>query len=377
MVRYRLVVEAAVAVVVTLGILWVLEGVVGIGGPRPGTHHACSGRQLVIAAVGDMMLADKAQDKLDRQGYDYPFRKVKSLFDGADYVMGNIEAPITTHDELFMPSKKWSYKHEPPAAQAYADVGFDLLTLANNHTLDYGPIGLADTIRMLGDLDVTVIGGGEDEAAAREGYVIDINGTRVGVLAYMEPYGKYEEQGWFAKGDAPGCALLHRDNLKADIARMREQADLVLVHCHYGRNYKGVTKYQKKISRTVIDLGADIVNGHHPHVAQGVEIYKGKPIVYSLGNFTFGTGGRFEKGQQGYGLVARYVICDGELSSIELDLIGANNRIVKYQPTIIGEAEARTVMAELMGEFATPYRWDGSTAVVDMGGGKRAFLAGK
>ncbi len=377
MARYRLVVEAVVAVVLTVALLWVLEGIVGVGGPRPGNHKACTGQQVVIASVGDMMLADRAQRKLDRQGYDYPFRRVKALFEGADYVMGNIEAPITVNEERFMPSKKWSYKQNPPAAQAYADVGFDLLTLANNHTLDYGPIGLEDTIRALDALDVVVIGGGRNEAEAHEGTVVEINGTRVGILAYMEPYGAYEKKGWFAKGDAPGCALLNRENLKADIARMREQADLVLVHLHYGRNYKGVTKYQKKSSRWAIDAGADIVNGHHPHVAQGVEIYKGKPIVYSLGNFTFGTGGRFEKGKQGYGFVARYVICDGELASIELDLIGVNNRLVKYQPTIIDEAEARTVMPELMAEFDTPFRWDGSTAIVDMGGGKRAFLDGK
>jgi hypothetical protein len=373
-VRKRFVLEGVVAVTLTLGLLWLLEGRIGMGGPRPVAHHECTGQRAVIASVGDMLLGDRAQKRLDKNGYTFPFSRVTPLLE-ADLLMGNLEAPITLHDERFMPSKKWSYKQEPPVAPALRETGFDVLTLANNHTLDFGPVGMADTIRLLDAEGIRVIGGGPDEDAAREGLIVELNGTRVGLLSYMEPYGKYRQENWFAEGDRPGAALLDAAVVKEDIARMRQQADVVIVHCHFGRNYRNETKYQKRMARTVIDLGADAVNGHHPHVAQGVEIYKGKPILYSLGNFTFGTGGRFPKDEQGYGLVARYILCDGVIESIELDLIGTNNRIVRYRPVIIGEQEAVRVMDELMESFDTPLRWEGSTAIIDLVG-RRGFLGG-
>ena len=374
MYRLRFLIEGVVGIVLTLGLLWLLEGWVGMGGPRPTTHQQCSGQRIVIASVGDMLIGDEATKRLERHGWSYPFSRVKPLLEGADLVMGNLEAPITEHDELYMADKKWFYKQDPRAALTLKRAGFDILALANNHTLDYGPVGMTDTIRALTEQGIAVIGAGENEAEAREGVVVEIDGTRIGVLAYMKPYGRYPKDDWFADGDLRGCARMTRENLREDIERMRRMADLVIVHCHYGRNYKPVTNYQKRLSHAAIEYGADLVNGHHPHVAQGVEIYRGKPIVYSLGNFTFGTSGRFGRNKQGYGMVARYVICDGALHSVELDLIGTNNRMVKFRPTVIPEPEARRVMPDLMAPFGTVVRWDGSTAIIDLAGTRRGFL---
>lgn len=369
-----MVAEGALGIAITVGLLWLLEGWAGVGGLRPVTHQGCSEDRIVIASVGDMLIGDQAQRRLDRNGYDFPFRSTGRLLEGADLVMGNLEAPITLHDELYYPDKKWFYKQQPEVAAALRDAGFDVLALANNHALDYSHRGLQDTIRHLDAVGIDVIGAGDDERAAREGLVVEIEGTRIGLLAYMEPYGRYPKEEWFAEGDRGGPARMDKDDLREDIARLREQADVVIVHLHAGRNYKGVTGYQKRLARAAIDLGADVVNGHHPHVAQGVEIHRGKPIVYSLGNYTFGTGGRFGRDQQGYGLVARYVLCEGNLHSVELDLIGTNNAIVRYRPTVITQTEARRVMAELMEPFGTTVRWNGSTAIIDLTGSRRAFL---
>ena len=363
--KFKFLVEGLVGVAITLGLLFLTQSWFQVGGSAVRPPQPCTGHEATIASVGDMMLADRAQSRLDKHGFTYPFKKVKPLLE-ADYLMGNLEAPITVYSEPFLPDKKYTYKQDLAAGQALKDTGFDLLVLANNHTLDYGPTGLADTLELADQLGLTVIGGGPDEESARAGTVVEINGTRVGILAYMEPYGSYERQEWFADGDHPGCSKMTKEAVREDIARMREQADLVIVHAHYGRNYKPPTRKQEKYSRMIIDAGADVVNGHHSHAAQGIEIYKGKPIIYSLGNFTFGTGGRFGKGKKGYGLVARYNLCEGRIASIEFDLIGTNNRIVKYQPTIIGAEEAKRVMGELNEAYGTVLRWEGSTAILDL-----------
>jgi poly-gamma-glutamate synthesis protein (capsule biosynthesis protein) len=280
--------------------------------------------------------------------------------------MGNLEAPITEHPTPKVADKQYIYKQDPKVARALRDAGFTVVSLANNHTLDYDVQGLLDTLVHLDEAGIRWLGGGPDEATARQGLVLDVEGTTIGLLAYMQDYGSYEKDGWFASGELPGAAMMRQEYFTEDIAKMRQQADVVIVHAHYGKNYAEVKRYQERVSRELIDAGADAVNGHHPHVAQGVEIYKGKPILYSLGNYTFGTGGRFEKGQPGYGLVARYNICDDVIRSIELDLIATNNRIVKYQPTIVEAEEARRVMTDLNAPYGTVVRWDGSTAIVDL-----------
>jgi len=350
-----------VAAAATAMLLVVLVVRYGCGARRP-----CEVDRAVISSVGDMMLCDKALPTLEKHGYDYFFQKVGPLFENADLVMGNLEAPITQHDVRLDPDKEWSYHQEPIAADALRESGFDVLCLANNHVLDFGEVGLQDTLDNLQRVGIVPLGAGMDEEAARQGHVVDLSGTRVGLLAYQKSSRGKRKAGWFAEGDHPGCVPMDRDVMREDIARMRERADVVIVHCHYGKNYAQVTEFQEKISREIIDMGADAVNGHHSHAAQGVEIYKGKPILYSLGNFAFGSKGRFERGKQGYGYVARYNLCNGRLESVELDLVGVNNRIVDFITSIIPEDEARQVIGELMEPYGTEVRWEGSTAIIDL-----------
>ncbi len=331
-----------------------------------GDRAACDGPVSQIVSVGDIMLADGVQKKLDKHGYDYPFRNLGDLLAGADVVMGNLEAPITTHDQLYVADKKWSYRQDPRALEALRGAGFDVLAVANNHVLDYGPEGFVDTLEAFEAAGIRGVGGGRSEEEARRGLILELDGATVGLLAYMENYGAYEKNGWFATGDRPGCAMMDVDRMREDIERLRDQVDVLIVHCHFGRNYKPPTRLQHRMARAVIDMGADAVNGHHSHVAQGIEIYKGKPILYSLGNFTFGTSGRFPKGEQGYGMVARYRLCDGRIERVEVDLIGVNNKLVRYRPSVIGADEAVPVLEALMVEYGTQLSWEGSTAVVEL-----------
>jgi len=325
-----------------------------------------SSDEVVLASVGDILLADASASTLEERGYDYPFARVAVLYAGADWLMGNLEGPITNHGVVFAPEKDYSYKQPLAVARALRDAGFDMLALGNNHALDYGPDGFADTLRELHAIGIATAGAGPDAASASRGSVAELKGVRVGVLSYFEPYAIYEQRGWYATADRPGVARLDIDAVRQDIARLREEADVIIVHAHFGQNYREVTDYQRQIAREIIDAGADAVNGHHPHVAQGIDVYRGKPILYSLGNFTFGTPGRFGKDTQGYGLVARYRIDAGTrlITAIDLDLIATNNDLVGFQPYPVGAREAQRVWAGLEIGFNAAVTWQGSTATL-------------
>lgn len=353
--------------------LWVIVAVaLAIGavyaslGDRPAPRDRSTSETTTIVSVGDILLGDAAAATLETRGYRHPFARVQSLLAGADLVMGNLEGPITLAETPFIEDKQYTYKQAPEAVQALKGAGFGLLALGNNHALDYGRQGLVETMQLLHAAGVRTIGAGADEVAAREGTVIDVAGTRVGFLSYLEPYGLYADAGWFAGDGRPGVARLDVAAVREDVARLHALAEIVIVHTHFGRNYADVTPYQREIARQIIDAGADAVNGHHSHVAQGVEIYAGKPIIYSLGNFTFGTPGRFGADEPGYGLVARYNLAGGELVSVEFDLIATNNRLVGYQPRLLGQDAARRAWIDINIGFNVEAVWDGSTAVVKL-----------
>ncbi len=367
--RLQLPVVALLAGAATAGLLWLLSPLQPIprAAPREPVAGSAAG-EATLVAVGDLMIGHAARHKIRKHGYGYPFQQVAPLLSDADLVMGNLEAPITRHDEKLRPDKKWTYKQKPVVADVLRRTGFDVLVLANNHAMDYGTTGLLDTIEALQQADLVPLGAGPNEAAARGGVVVERGGLRIGLLAYQQPRTDYEHHGYFADGEGAGVARLERVGIAEDIERLRqvEGADVVLVHCHWGKNYSPVQRGQERLGRGIVDLGADAVIGHHSHSAQGVEVYRGVPILYSLGNFTFGTRGRFEEGQPGYGLVARLQVADGAVARVELDLIGTNNELVHYQPTVIPADEARPVLEALVAPYATPLRWDGSTAVVDL-----------
>ena len=323
--------------------------------------------EVVVVSVGDTMLGDRASPTLRREGWDYPFRRVGELIGRGDLLVGNLEAPITEHDQLCIPTKRWSYKQEPKSADVYAQIGFNVFDLANNHLLDYGAQGLFDTVHALDRVGIRSFGAGANAQLAGEGVVLEVAGIRIALVGWMQTYRGTKQAGGYATRDRLGVAEWRDSQVHASCSRLGEQSDILIATVHWGKNYEPVTKDQTVMCRKLIDWGADVVNGHHPHVAQGVEIYRGKPILYSLGNFVFGTHGRFaKKDVPGYGLVAAYVIRNMRVSRVELDVIAVDNNRVKYQPIQVEEEEAHLALNTLMPPFNTALRWDGARAVLDL-----------
>jgi len=162
--------------------------------------------------------------------------------------------------------------------------GFGALALANNHILDFGPAGLEATTALLDSLGIAHAGTGADRAAAHRPGVVSRGGRRIALLAYNHVF----PETFWAGPDRPGTAHADDEGLAREVAGAARGADLVVVSFHWGAEGMEVPKsYQQILARLAVDAGADLVVGHHPHVLQPLEWYRGRLIAYSLGNFIF------------------------------------------------------------------------------------------
>jgi len=292
-----------------------------------------------VLFLGDFGTGDKAQPAIKRNGYGYQFSKTKPLLKSFDAVVANLESTITQSKTKWILPKKWSYKAHPNYAAHIKKAGIDIVTLANNHTYDYGRDGLRDTMKNLDNQHIKHIGAHMSEAEARRGIVIDSSGGKIGVLSYMQ--NSFEWRVWtgaFAF-DTPfkkfaGVAQLNYLDLKKDIERMKSEADIVVVVVHFGKNYKSIDKLQMAIGKASIDFGADVVMGHHPHQYQPVQVYKNRPVIYSLGNYAWGTNGNKK---MMFGMGAAIHLKGGSLTQIEFIPLLTQNRIVKFRPRVLNK----------------------------------------
>jgi hypothetical protein len=241
---------------------------------------AKGGQGVRLVFTGDIML-DMIPGAALAQGID-PFVPYGPVFKEADFVVGNLECVVTTSGKQFR--KPFTFKVHPRAIPTL-DKWFDALSIANNHTGDFGDEGLLDELELFAG-KVPLFGGGKNLADARKPWLIEKNGVRIAILGYNE----FIPEEFAAGENDPGVAWSVDEHVVTDIKAAREahRADVVLPFMHWGWEYEPEpSDRQKQLARAMIDAGASAVIGGHPHVTQGAEIYKGRPIVYSLGNFVF------------------------------------------------------------------------------------------
>lgn len=240
--------------------------------------------RVSLAFVGDVIFADNVDVALKANGYDYPYRQVRSYLETADLTIANLETPITERGTAAV--KEYAYRSNPKALPAFKEAGFDLVNLANNHILDYGTTGLLDTFEHLDKTGIRWFGAGRNVAEAFKPVIVEKKGIKIAFLGLSKVV---PTQDWKAGKDRPGVADTYALKLPLEaIQNAKKQADLVVVIAHWGvERQDQPEKYQKDYARQYIDAGADLIVGGHPHVLQGFENYKGKWIAYSLGNFIF------------------------------------------------------------------------------------------
>lgn len=237
---------------------------------------------VTIAFVGDIMLTD-TPGKVVRQGRD-PFAPFSALLKQADIRVGNLECVVATTG-VADPAKPYSFRAHPrtlPVLKRH----FDVVGLANNHSGDFGPAAFAEMLGRLDKAGIAYFGGGHTLKEAHTPLIIERKGLRIALLGYDEFFPRSFE----ADVDKPGVAWSEDEQVRLDIttARSLHRADLVIPVMHWGwENEQRASARQRQLARLMIDAGADAVVGGHPHVTQDIETYRGKPIIYSLGNFLF------------------------------------------------------------------------------------------
>lgn len=294
--------------------------------------------EVRLTAVGDIMLAGSAAPFFARQGYGAAFAATRSILGDSHITVGNLEAPITERGTEFT-GKRFRFRAGAEAARALKDAGFSILTLANNHIMDFGPEGLADTLAYLDASAVGYCGAGKNLSAARAPKIVHANGAKVAFLSYSLTYPAEFFAGAATCGTAPGHASLYRD----DIRQAGKRADYVVVSFHWGRELRNRPEtYQVAAARAAIDAGADLVLGHHPHVLQGIERYRNGLIFYSLGNFAFGSRSKASDRS----IIAR-ISLDRGVKNAEIVPVNVLHREVGFQPLPLEGTKGMEVIKRL------------------------------
>lgn len=305
-----------------------------------GASNEPSVAEVRVAAVGDIMLGGTAEQELVRFGYDYPFERVRDVLRGAQLVVGNLEGPLTDNGEP-AGGKQYLFRSPPDkVAPALARAGFRVLSLANNHTMDYGRAGLDDTTAALARAGIRHTGAGADLKAARRPAIVEAGGMRFAFLSYSLTF---PEEFW-ATAERPGTAFGHEHHVRADISAARTHADIVIVSFHWGR--EGTTElrdYQTQLGRAAVDAGAAAVIGHHPHVLQAVERYRDGIILYSLGNFVFGS----YSPDAVDSAIAIITFRGRRIHDLQLLPINVKNADVVFQPQPLADRAADDVVGRL------------------------------
>jgi poly-gamma-glutamate synthesis protein (capsule biosynthesis protein) len=239
---------------------------------------------VTLAFTGDVMFGRTVNSHmLDTAAHDpYPFTYTADFLRGFDLTIGNLECVVSRLGEAV--PKLYTFRGDPRAYDLLLNAGFDLVSMANNHSGDYGKDAFVDELITLPIRGITPIGGGHNKQQAHTPVFKTVHGTTIAFLAYDE----IEPPSFAATDTTPGHAWLDEADLRQDIARARPQADFVIAFVHWGIEYfTDLTAHQRQLAQVAIDSGADLVVGAHPHVIEPYEFYKGKLIVYSLGNFVF------------------------------------------------------------------------------------------
>jgi poly-gamma-glutamate synthesis protein (capsule biosynthesis protein) len=241
-------------------------------------------QKTTIAFVGDIMLdrGVKGMVKKNFNGdYSQIFVNAGELKD-YDILFGNLEGPVS--DVGNNVGSIYSFRMDPKVLAVLKDVGFDVVSFANNHVGDWNITAFKDTLKRLTDTGILYTGAGLDKNQAQKVTIIEKNGVKFGFVGFSDV-----GPNWIAaKSESAGHLLASDPDLEKIIKNAKSESDVLIVSFHWGEEYKPIhNTRQEELAHTAIDSGADMVIGHHPHVVQDIGFYKDKPIVYSLGNFFF------------------------------------------------------------------------------------------
>lgn len=232
-----------------------------------GDLPACSG-----FGVGSMIA---------KYGPHFPFEHCREVLEGSDVVIGNLEVVLSRFDVNADPFASTHLRAQPEAIEGLVAAGFSALNLANNHIMQHGRIAVHETVALLRARKIAFTGILDNEAGIENFCLLERNGVRAGLLGYNFRPEQYKQP---VRIDVPG----DRDTICRDIEAVRNKVDFLVLSLHWGEEFiQRPSGEQVRLGRSLVDAGAHVLLGHHPHILQGVEKYRGRVIAYSLGNFVF------------------------------------------------------------------------------------------
>lgn len=292
-----------------------------------------------IIFAGDTHFQWAVQDQIQKGGTKAPFKAILPFFKTADFRIVNLETAIATKGEP-LPGKSHIFNSPRDNLSGLQFLGVDLAVLANNHSMDMGAEGLADTISNLRHFGIPSVGSGMNDAEAVAPFFTEIRGVKIAILAFNE----IEEGGIVSGPDSAGVATASKHGVLA-IRAAKRQADVVIVSLHWGMEYLALPEAaQRRLAFQLIQAGADMIVGHHPHIPQGMEIAKDSVVLYSIGNFLFGSANHF----QTHNLVAEILISQESKTINAVRLHPVFGRFRDGQPEIrkLTTDEAADLIAE-------------------------------
>lgn len=311
--KYLLISIAVSLIVICFPFLLSCTGQITGESPELDEPQVTSSDNLVIVAVGDVMLSRTVGERIRITGDPKaPFLKTAEILEEADITFCNLESPF--YDEKPPIEGEMIFGADPETIEGLKYAGFDVVSLANNHFGDQGVAGMNFTLSHLNKNEIEFIGAGESEVKAREPRIIERNGVKFAFLGYNDTQSAIRK-GYAATSEKPGVAVLTKENLTQDIKRAKKKAHVVIVSIHWGVEYEqSPTERQKMFAHLAVDSGASVVLGHHPHVVQPVEEYKDGYVFYSLGNFVFD---QMWSEETRNGLIARIFFEGGQIKKVE------------------------------------------------------------
>ena len=256
---------------------------------------------------GDIMLDRHVKDKINQNGFDSLLEKLaggeKRFFQGADVIGANLEGAVTVGGKHYPPEISIDFAFNPDDVARLKNYGFNFFSIANNHILDQGQTGLLETQKNLDEMGFDYVGCPDRKVDECSLKMIKVSNKKVAMLGYSMVYG-----------------VLDEEKMLAQITEAKKQADLAIVNMHWGVEYEEQARSnQVALAHKMIDAGADVIIGSHPHVVQNMEIYEGKPIFYSLGNFIFDQYFSLET-QEGMAVGVDFIFYEGEVSPPRLQI---------------------------------------------------------
>jgi poly-gamma-glutamate synthesis protein (capsule biosynthesis protein) len=313
-------------------ILLVLLGIAISGLAISGTDD------IFIVAGGDVMLGSWAEEVIQRNGWDYPFKNLDSVLYDADVVFANLEAPFGDADSAF--DKTYTFQVSPDLVHVLTAGKLNIVSLANNHILDFGIENLQETINLLKQHNIKFSGAGLNLIEARRPAIFEIKGKRLALASYSLTF---PEEFWATDSTAGTCFPYHHFVFD-DIRKFKRENDFLIVSCHWGGELLKYPKdYQMEIAHKVIDAGADLILGHHPHIVQGIEMYKGKIIAYSLGNYVFGS---FSESVR-KSMLLKFKYGMNGIEHCRIFPISVYNKEIEFQPRLLSGIEKQDFIIEL------------------------------